>query len=107
MGYLLKSKQALIDEVVVYGDANINQHRFLSQQEIYFDEASRGFIDTDSDIIFEKDIAKEVSFEEQKQRDIFIRLFNSTKFNNVQQTYDSRALKWSKKELQICMNTTN
>ena len=96
MGYLLKTKQALIDEIVVYGDPNINQHRFLSQQEIYFDAASRGFIDTDNDIIFEKDRTKEVSYEEQKQRDIFIRLFNSIKFNNVQQMYYYRALKWSK-----------
>ena len=98
MDYLIKTKQDLIEEVVFYGDGNINEDRFLSQEEIDFDEASQGFID-DDDIIFEEDKTEEVSFEEQKQRDILIRMFNSTKFKNVQQMYDSRTLKWSKNKI--------
>ena len=93
MDYLLKTKQELIEQVVFYGDASINEHRFLSQQEIDFDEASLGFIDDYNDIIFEKDKIEVVFFEEQKQRDIFIRMFNLTKLKNVQQMYDPRALR--------------
>ena len=40
-----------------------------------------------------------VSFEEQKQRDIFIRVFSSTKFKDVQQMYDSIRLRWSKNKI--------
>ena len=54
MDYLIKTKQDLIDEVVFYGDANINEHRFLSQKEIYFAEASQGFIDDHNDIFLKK-----------------------------------------------------
>ena len=99
MDYLIKTKQDLIEEIDFYGDENINEDRFLSQQEIDFDEASQGFIDDHNDFFFEEDKTEVVSFEEQKQRDIFIRMFNSTKFKNVQQMYDSRALKWSKNKI--------
>ena len=54
MDWLIKTKQVLIEEIVFYGDANINEYQFLSQQEIDFDEASQGFIDDNNDIIFEK-----------------------------------------------------
>ena len=56
----------------------------------------KDFIDAHNDIIFEKDKADQVSFKEQKQRGIFIRRFNATKLKNVQQMYNSRALKSSK-----------
>ena len=98
MDYLIKTNKDLIEEVVFYGDGNINKDRFLPQEEIDFDEASQGFID-DDDIIIEEDKTEEVFFEEQKQRDIFIRMYNSTKFKNVQQMYDSWALKWSKNKI--------
>ena len=80
MDYILKTKQDLLEQVVFYGDANIYEHRFLSQQQIDFDEASHGFIGDNNDIIFEEVKTEKVSFEEQKQRDIFIRMFSSTKF---------------------------
>ena len=54
------------------------------------------FIDDHNNIIFEEDKTEEVSFEEKKQRGIFVGIFNSTKFKNIQKVYDSRALKWSK-----------
>ena len=92
MDLLLKQSKILIEKVVFYGDANINEDQFLSQQEIDFDEASQGFIDDDNEIIFEEDKTEVESFEEQKERDIFIIMFNSTKFKNVQQMYDPRAL---------------
>ena len=47
--------QDLIEDVGFYGDANISEYRFLSQQEIDYDEASQRFIDDDNDIIFEED----------------------------------------------------
>ena len=73
----------------------MNIDSFHSKRLTY--EASQGFIDDHNDIIFEEDKTEVVFFEEQKQRDI-LRMFNSTKFKNVQQMYDSRALKWSNKQ---------
>ena len=52
----------------------------LSQQEIGFDEASHGFIADYNYNIFEEEKTEEISIEKQKQRDNFIRMFNSTKF---------------------------
>ena len=49
------------------------------KQEFDFDEASRGFIDNENEYIFEQDKTEEISFEVEKQRDIFIRMSNSTK----------------------------
>ena len=71
--------QEFTEEVLFYGDVNINEDRFFSQEEIDFDESSQRFIDADNNIIFEDDKAEEIDFEEKNQRDIFIRLYNSTK----------------------------
>ena len=98
-GLPIKSKQDLIEEVVFYVDANIHEDRFLSQEQIDFDEASQGFIDDGNYIIFEEDKTEEVSFKEQKQKNFFIRMFNSIKLKNKQQMYESRELKWSKNKI--------
>ena len=102
----LKTKQILIEEVVFYWDAYINEDQFLWQQEIDLDDSSQGFIDYDNDIIFEEDKTEEVSIEEQTLRNIFIRIFNSNNLKNVQQMYDSIALKWSKTKLYRYINNT-
>ena len=63
MDCLIKTMQDLIEEVVFYGDGNINEDRFLSQEKIDFDGASQVFID-DNCFIFEEDKTEVVSFEE-------------------------------------------
>ena len=79
MDYLLKKFKIFLRKLF-YGDENINKRLFLSQIKMDFDGTSQELIDADNGVIFEEDKAEEVSLEVQKQRDIFIRLFNLTKF---------------------------
>ena len=107
MNYLIK-KQDLIEEAAFYGDVNINEDWFLSQEEIDFDEASQGFIDDGgNDIIFKEDKIDEFSFEEQKQKDI---LLDCSIQPNLEMYNKCMILEyWSgvKTKLQKYMNTKN
>ena len=78
---------------------------FTTRDWLY--QASQEFIYSNKDISFEEDKAEEVSFEEQKQRDSFIRLIDSAKFKMdskcMVQEHQSRV----KTELRGCMNNSN
>ena len=67
----IKTKQDLIDEVVFYGNANINEDRFLSQQKIDFEETFQEFIDSDNDITFEVDKLNKFPLK-SRNKDIFL-----------------------------------